>query len=246
MLPMERKMAVRKRRRQIVATAAVGGLGFLLHKAAMHGLELPLREQAAQEGEPPATVQLPVLHLSDRHSHARPQQFRQFANTIWAEAEAALAKAGIILQTEQAVGEVLHYASGKPRLLGLRHGRINVMVTDLVPLQMDGARGLSGVATLYEGYDLCVVSLQRASGNRVPYFQVNTVVHELLHLLLQDVRQGPMAEWQRLRREYRADVIATRLWLSGIGPGSGSAAFYGLRHAAWQYARKLAQHRSLP
>ena len=60
---------------------------------------------------------------------------------------------------------------------------------------------------------LSVISIGNAHGNRVPYVAVNTIVHELLHVLLGDVYAGRPGWWETRRREIRVDWQATDMWL---------------------------------
>ena len=89
-------------------------------------------------------------------------------------------------------------------------GAINLVVTDHIPMDYGG---LAGVTTLWEGYHLCVIALNSAHGNQVPYFSVNTCVHELLHALLQDIFVSTPKWYQTGEREIRIDWYATQLWL---------------------------------
>jgi hypothetical protein len=58
-----------------------------------------------------------------------------------------------------------------------------------------------------------VIALSYAHAHRVPYLSVNTCVHELLHLLLQDVFVKRPKWFQANEREMRDDWYATGLWL---------------------------------
>ena len=100
---------------------------------------------------------------------------------------------------------------------GLAHGASNLVVTDYVPLQWDQARGLAGLTTQYDGYHVCIVAMRHAHGNQVPFFSVNTYVHELLHVLLGDIFATKPAGAAGSQRELRVDWYATRLWLFGDG-----------------------------
>jgi hypothetical protein len=101
--------------------------------------------------------------------------------------------------------------------VGADPAAVNMVVTDEIPLLWDNGRGLAGISTHYDGYDLCLIALNNAHGNQVPFFSVNTCVHELLHVLLGDVYgrhpSGAAGQW----REMRVDAYATRLWLFGDG-----------------------------
>ena len=58
-----------------------------------------------------------------------------------------------------------------------------------------------------------MVALQYAHGNQVPFLSVNTCVHELSHVLLQDIFVSQPKLLQTAGREVRIDWYATRLWL---------------------------------
>jgi hypothetical protein len=92
---------------------------------------------------------------------------------------------------------------------------INVVVTDRVPLDWDKGRSLAGVSALYEGLCICVISMNEAHANQIPFLSVNTVVHELLHVLLQDVFRDRTSVFHGQSSEARVDLHATRLWLFG-------------------------------
>jgi hypothetical protein len=58
-----------------------------------------------------------------------------------------------------------------------------------------------------------MVALYRAHCHQIPFLSVNTCVHELLHVLLQDVFEGRPKGLLGEAREFRIDWHATRLWL---------------------------------
>jgi hypothetical protein len=163
---------------------------------------------------PPALAQaalaVPIRRILDKRAQI-PE------DGIWAEAVSVFARGGIALHPENVDGEVGRAPSGRPVFKGLAHGVINLVVTDYVPLQWDQARGLSGLTTQYDGYHVCVVSMRRARGNQVPFFSVNTYVHELLHVLLRDIYELRPPGATGSQREWRVDWYATRLWLFGDG-----------------------------
>jgi hypothetical protein len=80
-------------------------------------------------------------------------------------------------------------------------------------MNWDNARALAGVTTLYEGHSLCVIAINYAHGDQAPFLSLNTCVHELLHVLLQDIFVTRPKWWQVAARETRIDSYATRLWL---------------------------------
>jgi hypothetical protein len=95
----------------------------------------------------------------------------------------------------------------------LEHGAINLVVTDRIPLLWDAGRGLAGVTTRYDGYHVCMIALNYAHGHQIPFFSVNTCVHELLHALLQDIYVSRPQGLPGEEREFRIDWYATLLWL---------------------------------
>jgi hypothetical protein len=106
-----------------------------------------------------------------------------------------------------------HTAGDRPIFLGLRRGVLNLFLTDHVPMIWDRGRALAGVSAIYDGYHLCLIGARFAHGNQVPFFSVNTCVHEMLHAFLQDVFVSNPEWYQAGGREARIDWQATRLWL---------------------------------
>lgn len=157
-----------------------------------------------------APLVIPVRRIADSRTKAN-------AGAIWAEAERCFARGGMSLQVTDVPGEVGRAPSGRPVFKGLAHGAINLILTDYVPLQWDQARGLSGLTTQYDGYHLCIIAMRHAHGNQTPFFSVNTVVHELLHVLLHDIFETRPQGTAGASREWRIDWFATRLWLFGDG-----------------------------
>jgi hypothetical protein len=162
-----------------------------------------------------AHLEIPLLRVSDKYSRSGAAQRSQFLTEIWGEAEQVFAKAGMPLRTIDRAGEVLQYPSGRPRFRCLDRSMINVVLTDRVPLDWDKGRSLAGVSALYEGFCICVISMNEAHGNQIPFLSVNTVVHELLHVLLQDVFRDRSSVFHGQSSEARVDLHATRLWLFG-------------------------------
>jgi hypothetical protein len=158
----------------------------------------------------PAPLIVPVRLVKDSRAKFTPEQVRHFDSVIWPEAVRDFQRGGIQFQLTAVPGEIKRSPSSRPIFTGLERGVINLMITDHVP--MDYA-ALGGVTTRYEGYHLCVIALSDAHGNQVPYFSTNTCVHELLHLLLQDVYLNRPKWYQTGEREFRIDWYATRLWL---------------------------------
>ena len=155
---------------------------------------------------------MPVHRVVDARSKDRDRQ-RNFWTSIWPEAFRAFERGGIHLQTSDGPGEVRHSPADKPIFIGLRRGAINLILTDTIPMYWDNGRALSGVTTLHEGYPVCMVALRYAHGNQVPLVSTNTCVHELLHVLLQDIFVSRPKWYQSGEREFRIDWYATALWL---------------------------------
>jgi hypothetical protein len=87
------------------------------------------------------------------------------------------------------------------------------------------------MTTVYEGYHVCVIAIDYAHGYQFPFVSTNTCVHELLHLLLQDVFLKRPKWYQVSEREMRADWYATRLWLFNDG--------HAIRQSAAAYLERL-------
>lgn len=162
-----------------------------------------------------AHLEIPLLRITDKHAHSGVARRTQFLTGIWKEAEQVFARGGIVLRPIDRTGEALQYPSGRPLFRCLDRSMINVVLTDRVPLDWDKGRSLAGVSTLYEGFCLSVLSIEEAHGNEIPFLSVNTVVHELLHVLLQDVFRDRTSVIHGQSAEARVDLHATRLWLFG-------------------------------
>jgi hypothetical protein len=176
----------------------------------------------------PLVVTVPVRRVMDSRAKCTPEQLRKWWSVIWPEAVRDFAGGGIRLETSDSPGEIKRSPSSRPIFTGLERGVINLMITDHVP--MDYA-GLAGVTTRYDGYHLCVIALSDAHANQIPYFSVNTCVHEMLHLLLQDVYMRRPKWYQSGEREFRIDWYATRLWLYRDGGA--------VRRSAAEYLARL-------
>jgi hypothetical protein len=161
----------------------------------------------------PSPIHVPVRIISNRHAHCDPERLRIFWWRIWPDALRMFASGGIRIDFTHQEGEVQHYPGGRPLIKGLAPGVVNIVVTDSIPLLWDGGRGLAGITTQYDGYHLSMISVAHAHGNAVPFISVNTVVHELLHVLLMDVYQRNGSSLSSAGRELRIDVVGTRLWL---------------------------------
>ena len=157
-----------------------------------------------------AALTIPLHRVMDSRAAFTAEQLRYFWWTIWPEAVRDFQGGGFRFEVTDARGEIKRSPGGRPIFTGLRRGAINLIVTDHVPMDYGG---LAGVSTIHEGYHLCVIALSCAHANQVPYFSVNTCVHELLHLFLQDIYLSRPRWYQTGERELRIDRYATRLWL---------------------------------
>ncbi|MEI9977114.1 MAG: hypothetical protein WDO73_36730 [Ignavibacteriota bacterium] len=165
---------------------------------------------AFRAGTAAAPLTVPVHRLMDKRAHCTPQQLQRFSSILWPEAVREFQQGRIQLQVTEAIGEIRRLPSGRPLFIGLLRGVLNVVITDHVPMDYGS---VAGVTTMWEGYHLCVIALSDAHGNQVPYFSVNTCVHELLHALLQDIFVNRAKWYQSAEREFRTDWYATQLWL---------------------------------
>lgn len=165
-----------------------------------------------------------VHHIIDARARHRTDLFQQFTSRIWPEAVRDFARCGIELQTTQGPGEIRRSPSERPIFTGLERGAINMMLTNHVPLSWDNGRAIQGVASIYEGYHLCMIALSYAHGHEIPFLSVNTCVHELLHVLMQDVFERRPKGFRGQSRELRIDWYATRLWLFHDGSAIRDAA----------------------
>ena len=170
---------------------------------------------SAAAGSPSTAARLlvPVHRIMDSRAKCPPEDLHHFWSSIWPEAIRNFSQGGIGLQTSDGPGEVRRSAGDKPIFIGLQRGVINLVLTDHIPMKWDSGRALAGVTTIYDGYHLCLIAIQYAQGNQIPYFSVNTCVHELLHALLQDVFVRRPSWLQTGGREFRIDAYATGLWL---------------------------------
>jgi len=138
---------------------------------------------------------------------------------------------GITLRLVERAGEILKYPSGRPRPVGLEYGKLNVVLTDYIPPYWDNAHLSAGVAGVYEGYHLCAIAMNLAHGHRVPFLAVNTVVHELLHIFLQDIFFPKSGILRAHTRDTRVDWYGTRMWLFNDGAA--------VRDFAREYLKRL-------
>jgi len=149
----------------------------------------------------------------DARAQCPPEMVRNFWSIIWPEAVGAFGAGGIQFATSDGPGEIKHSAGDNPIFVGLRRGVINLVLTDHVPMNWDSARAVAGVSTIFDGYHICIVALRYAHRNQIPFLSLNTCVHELLHVLFQDIYSNRPEWYQKGRREARIDWYATRLWL---------------------------------
>jgi len=164
-------------------------------------------------------LQVPIHRVMDARAHCTPEQLRHFWSSIWPEAVRDFNRGGIELQTSDGPGEVRRSAGDNPILIGLRRGVINLVLTDHLPMYWDNGRSLAGVTTLWDGYPVSMITLPYAHGNQIPFLSVNTCVHELLHVLLQDIFVSRPNWYQSDGREFRSDWYATGLWIFHDGGG---------------------------
>jgi hypothetical protein len=181
------------------------------------------------QGAQPALI-LPVQQIVDSRAKFSSAELDRFAS-IWAEATRDLRRCGIEVQGDRVSGEIRRSPSGTPIFKGLTPNVINLVITDRIPVQWDNGRGLSGVTTRWEGFHICLVAMDYAHGHDVPFFSVNTCMHELLHALLQDIYESRPKGFTGETRELKVDIYATRVWLFR----DGSA----VREAAQNYLQRL-------
>jgi hypothetical protein len=179
----------------------------------------------------PARLPVPVHRIVDSRARCSPGQLRQFWFGIWPEAVRNFGLGGIELRTTDGPGEVRRSPGDMPVFVGLRPGVVNLVLTDHIPMKWDNGRALAGVTTIHGGYHVCLVALQYAHGDQVPFVSTNTCVHELLHALLQDVFVRRPKWYQTGGREFRIDWYATSLWMFHDGAA--------IRRSAQEYLRRL-------
>lgn len=177
------------------------------------GLAAPLARRSSN------LIEVPVLQLIDQRARLNSNDLQRFRRDVWDEAVRLFRAGGVALLTTERDGEIKLYPSGRPRITGLEKGLVNIVITSAVPLAWDRGRSVCGVATIYEGYHLSVIAVKNAYPNRLPVLAVNTVVHELLHILGGDLQANRSGLLKGADRELTADWRATRLWLTGTMPG---------------------------
>lgn len=167
---------------------------------------------------------IPLHRVADSRAKCTAQQFSRFSSGIWPEAVRDFQRCGIQFQASEVTGEVRRSPGGRPVFIGLDQGAINLVITDQILQHWDQGRGLTGVSTLWDGYHISMVALDYAHGHQIPFLAVNTCVHELLHVLLQDIFEVHPKGLAGYERESRIDWYATRLWLFHDGAAIRKAA----------------------
>ena len=172
------------------------------------GMAVPLAIKAAGRDSVAPRITVPVHRILGARVK-NPQRWP----TIWNEAVQDYRQGGIDFDVTDGPGEVRLSAADNPIFVGLRGRAINVVVTETLPMYWDAGRALAGMSTIHDGYHVCLIALRYAHGNQLPFLSVNTCLHEILHVLLQDIFLKPPPWYQASGREVRIDYYATRLWL---------------------------------
>jgi len=160
-----------------------------------------------------APLAIPIRRVMDTHARCSRAHLRRFWLKIWPETFRDFGRAGIRLETTDASGQIRRTAADRPVFTGLERGVLNLVLTDHIPMFWDRGRASAGVTTLWEGYHVCMIAMQYAHTNQVPWISTNTCTHELLHAILGDIFIGHPSWYQGGERELRTDWVATRLWL---------------------------------
>jgi len=168
---------------------------------------------ASASSPPPARLLVPLHRILDARASHLPERVRRRWPGLWSEAARDYRQGGIDFAISDGPGEVRISPADNPVFVGLRRGAINLVVTDTIPMNWDGGRALAGVSTIHDGYHVSMIALRYAHGNQVAFLSVNTCLHEILHVLLQDIFLKPPKWYQASGREARVDYYATRLWL---------------------------------
>lgn len=163
----------------------------------------------------PPSLLLPVFLIHDRRARMNPDQSRRFAE-VWSETVRDFAACGVTLAVTTKQGEIRLSPSGNPVFTELERNGINLVITNHIPMAWDRGRALRGVSTRYYGCHLCVIAATYAHGHQVPFLSVNTCIHEMLHVLMNDIAE-PRTGFRGHAREARIDLYATRLWLLNDG-----------------------------
>jgi hypothetical protein len=195
---------------------------------------LSMAAAAATSSATPARLLVPIHRILDARARNPPERVQRFWPSLWNEAARDYRQGGIDFEISDGPGEVRNSPADNPIFVGLRRGAINLVVTDTIPMNWDGGRALAGVSTIHDGYHVCMIALRYAHGNQVAFLSVNTCLHEILHVLLQDIFLKSPKWYQSSGREVRVDWYATRLWLFHDGAEvrkSGEAYLRRLRSA---------------
>lgn len=184
-----------------------------------------------------SAVTVPIRIVIDTRPKLRPEQLALFWSHIWTQCVQTFAAGGIRLAYTTGEGKVGRSPADRPIFTGLDRAAANVVVTDEIPLLWDNGRGLAGVSTRYDGYDLSLIALNNAHGHQVPFFSVNTSVHELLHVLLLDIFGKHPGGVAGQEREFRIDWYATRLWLFHDGSFVRDSARRYVERLRWEASR---------
>ena len=161
----------------------------------------------------PDRLVVPLHRIVDGRAKIPPDQLRHFWPSLWNEANRDYGQGNISFEIADGPGEVRHSPGDNPIFVGLARGHVNLVVTDTIPMYWDGGRALAGVSTIHDGYHISMIALRYAHRNQAAFLSVNTCLHEILHVLLQDIFL-PRPKWyQASGREARVDYYATLLWL---------------------------------
>ena len=161
----------------------------------------------------PAPLIVPLHRVMDARAKCTLEQVSHFSSSIWPEAVQDFQRCGIQFQVSQVTGEVRRSPGGRPVFIGLEQRAINLVITDQILQNWDQGKGVTGVSTHYDGYDISMIALDYAHGHQIPFLAVNTCVHELLHVLLMDIFEIHPKGLPGYEREFRIDWYASRLWL---------------------------------
>jgi hypothetical protein len=161
----------------------------------------------------PAPLIVPLHRVMDARAKCTLEQVSHFSSSIWPEAVRDFQRCGIQFQVSQVTGEVRRSPGGRPVFIGLEQRAINLVITDHILQNWDQGKGVTGVSTHYDGYDVSMIALDYAHGHQIPFLAVNTCVHELLHVLLMDIFEIHPKGLPGYEREFRIDWYASRLWL---------------------------------
>ena len=178
-----------------------------------------------------SSLKLPVHRIVDSRAGSTSEQLHHFWWTMWPECVRLVSRCGIELATTDSPGEIKRSPASRPIFAGVRRGALNIVVTRQVPLGWARGRGIAGVTTIWQGHHVCLIALDHAHANRIPLLAVNTLVHEMLHAVLQDVFVIRPTATDIEKHELHVNWIATRLWLLGDAPG--------LRESAEDYLLRL-------